>query len=179
MRNPNRPALRLPLRELVLFSMLGTLMFCSKLITEALPNIHLLAMLTMVYTLAFRKKALIPIYIFVFLTGIYAGFAPWWIPYWYLWTVLWGVTMLLPRSLPKKAAAPLYMAVCGLHGFAYGTLYAPAQALLFGLDFHGMVAWIIAGLPWDVVHGISNLVTGSLIVPLSAALLRCGKVLQK
>ena len=66
-------------------------MFCSKVIMEALPNIHLLGMLTMVYTLTFRWKALIPIYIYVFLNGLYAGFNVWWVPYLYIWTVLWAV----------------------------------------------------------------------------------------
>ena len=52
---------------------------------ELLPNIHLLGMLTMVYTIVFRIKALIPIYVYVFLNGIFAGFSPWWIPYLYIW----------------------------------------------------------------------------------------------
>ena len=78
--------------------------------------------------------------------------------------------MLIPRKLPTKAAPVIYMCVCALHGFLYGTLYAPTQALLFGLDFKGMVAWIVAGLPWDVVHGVSNFICGILIVPIISAL---------
>ena len=109
------------------------------------------------------------------LNGLFAGFSAWWIPYLYIWTVLWGVTMLLPRHMPKKAAVPVYMLVCGLHGLAFGTLYAPAQALMFGLNFKGMVAWIIAGLPWDLVHGLGNLAAGVLIVPLTALLKRADK----
>ena len=105
------------LRELILFAMLGTLMFCSKIIMEALPNIHLVGMLTMVYTIVFRQKALIPIYVFVAITGVYLGFNVWWIPYLYAWTILWGVTMLLPKKLPKKLAYVIYPLICGIHGF--------------------------------------------------------------
>ena len=76
-------------------------MFVSKIVMEFLPNIHLLGMLTMVYTLTFRSKALIPIYIYVFVNGLYAGFAVWWVPYLYVWTILWAVTMLLPRRMPR------------------------------------------------------------------------------
>ena len=151
----------------MIFSMLGTLMFCSKIVMEALPNIHLLGMLTMVYTLVLRKKALIPVYVYVMLNGLYGGFSMWWVPYLYIWTILWGITMLLPRNMPKKLAFVLYPVVCGLHGLAFGTLYAPAQAIMFGLDFQQMIAWIIAGLPFDAVHGAGNLVVGLLIVPLS------------
>ena len=69
--------------------------------------------------------------------------------------------------MPLKIAAIVYPIVCSLHGFAFGTLYAPAQALMFGLNFEQMVAWIIAGIPFDVIHGVSNIFTGMLVVPFS------------
>ena len=62
------------------------------------------------------------------------------------------------------------MAVCAAHGFLFGTLYAPAQAILFGLSFKGTIAWIIAGLPWDFMHGISNFLCGILIMPVVSVL---------
>ncbi len=152
--------------------MLGTVMFCSKLVMEFLPNIHLLGMLTMVYTLVFRAKALIPIYVYVLLNGLFAGFNMWWMPYLYIWTILWGVTMLLPKKMPRKVGAFVYPAVCGLHGLTFGTLYAPAQAIMFGLDFYGMLAWIAAGFYFDVIHMLGNIVLGFLIIPLSELLKR-------
>ncbi len=147
--------------------MLGTLMFCSKIIMEALPNIHLLGMLTMVYTLVLRKKALVPIYIYVFVNGLYGGFSMWWVPYLYIWTVLWGITMLLPKKMNKKAACVIYPLICGLHGLFFGILYSPAQAVMFGLDFEQLIAWIVAGLSFDVLHGVGNFCAGLLIYPLS------------
>lgn len=158
------------LADIIIFAMLGTIMFISKILMEALPNIHFVGMLTVVYTIIYRKKALIPIYVYVFLNGLYAGFSPWWVPYLYVWTILWAVTMLLPKNMSKKTAVPVYAFVCALHGLLFGTLYAPAQALMFGLDFRAMVAWIIAGLPFDLIHAAGNLAAGFLIVPLAAAL---------
>ncbi len=172
---PSKKALSI--KELALFAMLGAIMFTSKIIMEFIPNVHLLASLTMTYTVVFRKKALIPIYVFVFLTGFWFGFATWWIPYLYLWTVLWGVTMLLPKRMPKKWALIVYPAVCALHGLAYGTLYAPAEALLFGLGFRGMLLWIAAGFPWDIVQACGNMVGGLLIFPLSEAMKKLTKSL--
>ncbi len=164
--------MKLKAREIAIFAMLGALMYVSKLIMEVLPNVHLLGMFTMTYTLVYRKKALYPIYAYVMINGFFTGFAPWWIPYLYIWTILWGVTMLLPRKMPTKVCPIVYMIVCALHGFLFGTLYAPAQALMFGLSFKATVAWIVAGLPWDMVHGISNFFCGMLIVPLTALLFR-------
>lgn len=166
---------RVRLFKLVLYAMLGTLMFTSKIIMEALPNIHLLGMLTMTYTVVFRKEALIPIYIYVCLNGLYAGFNTWWIPYLYIWTILWGVTMLLPKQMPRKAAMIVYPLVCSLHGFLYGILYAPAQALFWNLDWRGTVAWIVAGFPFDLLHGVSNLAVGTLILPFAKLLRKLTK----
>ena len=158
--------MKLTVRETVVFGMLGAIMYGSKMVMEIAPNIHLLGVLTIAFTVVYRKKALYPIYTFVLITGVMSGFAGWWLPYLYLWTALWGVAMLLPQNMPEKAACAVYMTVNALHGLLYGTLYAPVQALMFGLNMEGMVAWIMAGLPWDVVHGVSNFVCGLLIVPI-------------
>ena len=152
---------------MVLFAMLAALMFASKVIMEALPNIHLLGMLTMVYTVVFRKKALIPLYLYLIVQGIYAGFATWWLPYLYVWTVLWGITMLLPKKMPTWLAAIVYPTVCALHGFAFGIIYAPGQALLHSYNFEQTLAWIASGFAFDVIHGISNIFTGMLVLPFS------------
>ena len=151
---------------MAVFAMLGALMYASKIIMEVAPNVHLLGVFTIAFTVVYRKKALYPIYIYVLLNGIFCGFATWWIPYLYLWTVLWGATMLLPKRIPEKLRPLVYMLLCAAHGFLFGTLYAPAQALLYGLSFQKMIAWIISGLPWDFVHGVSNFFCGILIVPI-------------
>lgn len=158
--------------ELALFSMYGALMFASKLIMEFLPNMHLIGVFVVLFTIVYRKKALIPIYVFVLLTGFFYGFGIWWVPYLYIWTILWAFAMLVPKKLPRKAAFFVFPVICSLHGLLYGTLYAPFQAIVFGLNFKQTVAWIIAGIPFDITHCISNLIVGLLIVPLSDVLIK-------
>ena len=165
----------LSIKEICLFAILGALMFVSKIVMEALPNIHLLGMLTITYTIVFRKKALIPIYVYVLLNGLYAGFNAWWVPYLYIWTVLWGVTMLLPRKMPKVIACVVYPLLCALHGLFFGALYAPLQALMFNFTFEQTLAWIAAGLTFDIIHMIGNFAVGLLILPLSEVLKRLVK----
>lgn len=155
--------------------MLGAVMYCSKIFMEFLPNVHLLGVFTIAFTLVYRKKALYPIYVYVMLNGLLAGFNMWWIPYLYIWTILWGVTMRLPKNAPKI----VYMLVCSAHGFLFGTLYAPAQAIMFGLDFKGTIAWIIAGLPYDCIHGVANLCVGILIVPIVKLLKKLDRIVYE
>lgn len=167
--------MKLNIKEIAVFGMLGAMMFASKMLMEFLPNIHLLGVFTIATTVVYRQKALYPIYIYVLLNGLIAGFNVWWVPYLYIWTILWGATMLLPKSLPQKAKPFIYMGLCGLHGFLYGILYAPAQALFFGLSFDAAIAWIVAGFPFDAIHGISNIICGVLICPIIAVLKKAEK----
>ena len=154
------------IRDIIIFAMLGTIMFISKLIMEFLPNIHAVAMFIAVFTLVYRWKALIPIYVYVFLVGLVNGFGTWWYPYIYIWAILWAFIMLIPKRLSIKKKVVISAILCGLHGITYGILYAPFQALAFGLNFEGMIAWIVAGFPFDIIHMCGNIAMSVLILPL-------------
>lgn len=158
------------IRNMIIFAMLAAVMFAGKMVFEALPNIHPVACLIMVYTVVYRKYALIPIYLFVFIFGLFYGFSTWWIPYLYIWTVLWVITMLLPQNMSAKVSMIVYPLVCCTFGLLYGTLYAPAQAILFGFDIKTTISWIISGLPFDFLHGVGNFAMGFLVYPLSKIL---------
>ncbi|MDR1639386.1 MAG: hypothetical protein LBT59_06815 [Clostridiales bacterium] len=161
---------KLSAREITVFSMLGALMYISKLALQWAPNIHPLGLIIVASTLVYRAKALFPVYIYVLIDGLYSGFATWWIPYLYIWTILWAMAMLLPRKAPKKILVPLCMAVSGIHGILFGVLYAPFQAIMYGLSLKGTIAWIAQGLPYDVIHAASNLCAGILAVPMAELL---------
>ena len=150
-------------------------MFASDIAMDAFPNIHFVGILSVLYTVVYRVKALVPIYLYVMITGVFSGFATWWVPYIYVWTVLWGMAMLIPRKIHPTAAKIVYPAVCALHGFAFGIIYAPGQALLFGYNLEQTVAWIMSGTVFDITHGISNLAAGMLVYPLSLTLIKLEK----
>ena len=155
--------------------MLGALIFCSKLLMEWAPNIHFIALFIITFTLVYRKKALVPVYVFVLLTGVYGGFNVWWVPYLYIWLPLWGLAMLLPRRAPAWLLTALSMLLGALHGILYGILYAPAQALFFKMNFQTTVAWVLSGSPFDILHAAGNLAACALVVPLVRLLLRLEK----
>lgn len=157
---------KLNTKEIVIFAFLGVIIFASKMVMEFLPNIHLIAPLIIAYTIVFRKKALVPIFVFIILTFLVNGFTPFLLPYIYVWPILWGVTMLLPKNMSLKTSFFVYIVVAGLHGFLFGTMYAPMQAIMFGLNFKAMVSWIVAGVPFDLIHGVSNIIASMLTIPL-------------
>ena len=64
--------------------MLGVIMYAGKAAMEPLPNIHPLALFIVATTLVYRRRALYPLYAYVLINGLLAGFAPWWLPYLYI-----------------------------------------------------------------------------------------------
>ncbi len=166
------------LADIVLFTMFGVIMFVSDIGLEFLPNIHGVALSIAVITLVYRARALYSILVYIFLTALssliltggYIVF--WWLPYIYIFPVLWLLVMLIPKKAPLKFKAALSAVFCGFHGLIFGALYAPYQAFVFGLSFHGMLAWIIAGLPADIIHMCGNIAMSTLIYPLYKALVK-------
>lgn len=157
---------KLSVKEIAVLGMLTAFMYVSKLLLDALPNFHLIATFIVSETVVFRKKALYSIYAFALIICLTSGFSTWSLSYFYIWTVLWGAVMILPKNLSQTKAIIIYPIVSALHGIFYGTLFAPLQALFFGLDFKGTLSWIIAGLPFDLIHGVSNFLCGLLILPI-------------
>ncbi|MCL2865318.1 MAG: hypothetical protein FWE25_07255 [Lachnospiraceae bacterium] len=171
------PKVKLTTRELVLFASLAGIMFLSKIGMQWIPNVHFLGMFLASFTLCYRTKALIPLYVFILLDGVYWGFSIFWVPNLYIWLPLWLCFMIIGIfKIHKKIRVPLYMILCAFHGLAFGTMYAPFQAFMFGLNMQGMIAWIIAGIPFDIIHGVGNFVAGSLIVPLTGLLKKLNQI---
>ena len=83
--------------------------------------------------------------------------------------------MLLPRKMPRWLSAVCYIVIGALHGILFGVLCAPAQALIFHLNFEGMLTWIAAGFYFDLLHGIGNLAACTLVVPLTLLLFKLEK----
>ena len=67
------------IRLLAVFAMLGAILFISDILMEFMPNVHIVGVLTVIYTIVYRQKALIPIYVYVFLNGLFSGFGIWWL----------------------------------------------------------------------------------------------------
>ncbi len=171
--------MKLNLREIIVFGLLGAIIFVLKFIMEVLPNIHLVGVFIVAITVVYRAKALYPIYTYVLINGFVAGFATWWIPYLYIWLPLFLAALLLPKNMPMFLKPIVYATVCGAHGYLFGTLYAPAQALFDGLNFKATIAWIVVGLPSDFIHGTSNIICGAiLIVPMIIALQKANRLIN-
>ncbi len=163
-------------RDMTVFALLGTLLFVGDIVFESIPNVHPVTALLAAYTLVYRWKALIPLYVYVFMTGLSWGFSAFWIPYLYAWLPLVMLVLLIPRRVPFVFRCVLCVAVCALHGLAFGLLWAPFQMLAFRWSLEAVFTWVLMGLPYDALHAVGNAVAASLIVmPLSLLLAKLEK----
>lgn len=139
------------LRRLVTAALLAAVLVASKFALDGLPNIELVSLLVILYTLEFPHLALRVIYTYVFVYGLLNGFGVWWFPQLYLWALLAGIAWLLRRT----DSALFWAVVSGLFGLSYGALYAVFYGALNGGVAAG-VAWWITGIPFDLLHGAGN-----------------------
>ncbi|MDD3174048.1 MAG: hypothetical protein PHF63_10450 [Herbinix sp.] len=138
-------------KDVVIIGMMSAILITFQVALSFIPNIELVSLLIILYTLIFDKKTLYIIYVFVALEGIIYGFGLWWFNYMYVWTVLYFIV-----SLFRKLSSPFYWAVIsGAFGLGFGALCS-IPYFIFGGIASGFAYWV-AGIPYDIPHCIGNL----------------------
>lgn len=138
-------------------AMLGVVMVASKEALAFLPNIELVSLFTILFTLVFRRRVLGALAVFLLLDGLLYGFSSWWVMYLYIWPLLALLTWLFRWMKHSWQWAVL----SGLYGLAFGTLCSLVYLPVGGLSM--MAAWIISGLPFDFTHAGGNFVLALLL----------------
>ena len=138
--------LRLTLRELALFGVLGGVAFAAKVVMAPLPNIEPVSLLVMLYAVTFGKKALYPVGVYVLLEFALYGLGLWSVSYLYVWPLL-----ALCACALRGMESPLGWALLsGGFGLLFGALCAPAYLVTGGPAF--ALSWWVNGIPFDLLH---------------------------
>jgi energy-coupling factor transport system substrate-specific component len=147
-------------KDIVIIGMLGALLIAVQVGLRFIPNIELVSLFIIVFTIVFHKKALYIITIFVLLEGFIYGFGLWWINYLYIWFILYFITTVF-----KAERSPfLWAVISGGYGLAFGALCTfpyffigfSGGSLING--FQSAFAYWISGIPFDITHGIANFI---------------------
>ncbi len=158
-------------RQVAADGLWAAVLFALQISMIHLPNIELVSLMVILYTLVLGKRVLNILITFTILEGIFHGFGVWWVSYLYIWPVLAGLTALM-----KRLGAPDwgYGILSCLFGFSFGFLCS-LPYLAGGPG--AMFAWWIAGIPFDIVHGISNLIIGLVLFrPIKRILIFCNRI---
>lgn len=136
--------------DLALMGVLTALLFMGQVIMSFLPNIEIISLLIILYTIFFGKRVFWMIYGFVFLEGFLYGFGMWFFNYLYVWAVL--ALVVLP--LRKNHSAIFWSILSGFFGLSFGTL-CTLPYLLAGGPAAAFSYWV-SGLGFDITHCIGN-----------------------
>ncbi len=154
---------RIPIKELVLYAALAALLLTVQVGLAFLPNIELVSLLLIIYARVIGKKALYPLYVFVFVEGLVYGFGIWWINYLYIWAILVFLTLILQKTCLKKEDSVLLWAVfSAVYGLLFGTLSSIPYLFIGGLSL--TATYIINGIPFDLLHCGGNLVVALILI---------------
>jgi len=152
--------IKLTIQEIALLGMMVAVIEVCKVAMMGLPNIELTTFWIIMFTLFFGKRVLFVIPVFILIEGAMFGIHIWWIMYLYVWPLLALVTYLF-----RKNERPLFWAILSsAFGFLFG-FFCAIPYVVIGWSSGGFVnglytgfVWWIAGIPWDILHGISNFV---------------------
>ncbi|MDD6442590.1 MAG: hypothetical protein PUG71_10905 [bacterium] len=155
-------------KEIVIMGMMTAASFAGQIAMSFLPNIEIVTLLFILYTLLLGKKVFLVIYAFVLLEGIFYGFGLWWLNYLYIWTIL-AIVVLIFRN---QQSVWFWSIVSGFYGLSYGALCSIIYLFIGGINT--AFAYWVSGLGFDVIHCIGNVVVCLILYkPLRYVLEKC------
>lgn len=137
---------------MVVLAFLTVILYVGQIAMSYIPNIEIVSFLVILYTIFYKKKVFIIIYLFALLEGLFYGFGIWWIMYLYVWTILAAVVMLLR----KNQSMIIWAMVSAAFGLCFGALCSIPYFITGGWAA-GFGYWV-SGIPFDLLHCAGNAV---------------------
>ena len=133
-------------------AMMLAIVEAAKRVLEGIPNVELVTLLFVVFAVAYGLRTLIVAVAFVAVEICFWGVHVWVIMYLYVWPLLILLAWRMGRKYPPWAFALM----TGFYGLLFGLLCSPVYLFMGG--FNTAFSWWVAGIPYDIPHGISNFV---------------------
>lgn len=138
-------------RRLALLGVLTAVLLGGQVALAAVPNVEVVSLLVILYSLLLGRQVFFILYAFVLLEGCLYGFGLWWVSYLYVWSLLAGIALALRRT---EAPALLWAVISGFFGLAFGALCALPYLAIGGAA--AAVSYWLAGLGFDLIHCAGN-----------------------
>lgn len=160
MMKEKKHTLKLSVQDIALIGMMTAVIEVSKLALSFLPNVELVTFWIIMFTLFFGPKVIYSILVFILIEISIYGIQTWVIMYLYMWPML----ALLVYLFRKSNSVWFYSILSGLYGLFFGAFCSIPYIVIGTVDGgirSGLLMafnWWVAGIPFDILHGISNFV---------------------
>lgn len=152
--------LQVTIRDITLIGVMVAVIEVCKVTMAVLPNIELTTFWIIMFTLFLGKKSIFAVPVFILIEGTIWGFGLWWIMYLYIWPLLSLATWIFR----KRESIWFWCILSGIFGLTFGMM-SSVPYFFIGFSNGGLrgglssaFAYWIAGIPFDMIHGISNFV---------------------
>lgn len=158
---------KIKVKDIALVGVLSATITVGKLALSFLPNIEIVTFLFIVYTVVFGvKRSLMISVIFSTIEVFIYGFSTWFLTYYIIWPILVLLTDLFKHKLGSEYG---FAILAGFFGLFFGLFFAIVESLFYGI-MYGITYWV-KGIPFDIVHGVSNFIIVLLLyIPLTNTL---------
>lgn len=176
----NKPILSI--KDIALAGMMVAVIEVCKMALAFLPNIETTSFWLIQFTMFFGWKILFVVPVFILIETSMYGFQSWVIMYMYVWPLL----VFLAWNFRKKDSVWFWSIFSSVFGLLFGalcSLYYVVVGTAGGTILNGLYAgftWWIAGIPWDIVHGVGNFVIMFVLYkPVQMVMRRAKRLLEK
>lgn len=159
-KDERKDRLKLTTQDIATIGMMVAVIEVCKVVLMGLPNIELTTFWVIMFSIYFGNTVFWAIPVFALIEGAMFGFQIWWIMYLYMWPSL----ALLARVLKKIDSVMAYSVLSSAYGFLFG-FFCAIPYLFIGMTdggikngFYSAFTWWVAGIPFDMVHGVGNFV---------------------
>ncbi len=147
-------------REVAIVGLMVAFIEVCKVAMMHLPNIEMTSFLIIMFTLFYGKRIRFVVPAFILIEGLIFPFGLWWVMYLYGWPLLALVTWLLR----KQTSVWVWSIVSGIFGLSFGFLCSFPYFVIGAVEggvaagLASMFSYWIAGIPFDITHGVGNFV---------------------
>ena len=145
--------------EIAELAVLTALMFGGKEALRNIPNVHPVAMLLILTIMLHGWKAFYPMTAFVILELCIYGFGSWSL----LYLFIWPVTTLFFMIFRKNRNFLLWAILAAINGITFGAICE--IPFIFVIGFPAAVTAWVAGIPYDLIHCVSNFLITLICLP--------------
>lgn len=152
--------MKLAIKDITMIGMMVAIIEVCKVALSFLPNIELTTFWIIMFTLFLGRKVAFLVPALVLIEGAMYGFNTWWIMYAYIWPLL----VLTAYVFKKQESVWFWSIFSAMFGLFFGLLCSITYFFTNGLGggflnaLYATFTWWVAGIPFDLIHGIANFV---------------------
>lgn len=160
--------MKFTIRDIATIGVMTALVEAVKWALQGVPNVELVTLLFMVFAVTYGLKTCVTAFIFTGVETLIWGPHIWVIMYLYIWPMLIVIAYFMGK---KRLPDWCFVFLAGFYGLFFGMICAVPYVFFGGIKV--AVSWWIAGIPFDILHCISNTAICLLLFkPLRKALVR-------